>query len=166
MIKKFLNYEPIVDPSSYIADSAVVIGRVRIGKNCSIWENAVIRGDIGEIVIGNNSNIQDNCTIHTGYNVNCIIGDNVTVGHNAIVHGAKIGNNVIVGMNSTVLDGAEVGDYVLIGANSLVGAGKKIDNRQIVVGNPIKVLRNATDDDLQNLSQNATLYSLLIEKYQ
>ena len=108
MIKEFDGIMPEIDESVFVAESADIIGDVKIGKNSSIWYNTVLRGDEHAIRIGENTNIQDGTVIHVGWDVDTVIGDNVTVGHNALVHGCKIGNNSLVGMGAIVLNGAEI----------------------------------------------------------
>lgn len=124
MIKEFDGFKPKIDESVFIAESADIIGDVVINKNSSVWYNVVIRGDEQSIRVGENTNIQDGCVIHTGWDIPTEIGNNVTIGHKALIHGCKIGDNTLIGMGSIVLDNAEVGEYVLLGAGSLVQIGR------------------------------------------
>lgn len=163
MIKEFLGIKPQIDESAYVAESAIVIGNVSLGKNVSVWENAVLRGDINKIVIGEGSNVQDNCTVHVDIDFPVIIGKNVTIGHNAIIHGAQIGNNVVVGMGSTLLNGCAVGDNVIIGACTLITGGKIVAERTVVVGNPFRELRTATEADILHTMENAKAYTKLLD---
>jgi len=153
-----------IHPSCFIAENATVIGDVTMEENCSVWFNAVIRGDRNSIVIGRGSNIQDNAVVHvTKHNVT-IIGENVSIGHSAIVHSAKIGNNCLIGMGATVLDGAEIGDGSLIGACALVTENKKIPENSLVLGVPGKVMK--TDKKLESMIiRNAEVYRKLAEEH-
>ena len=128
----------------YIHPKAEVVGDVSIGEDSSVWAFAVIRGDEGRIKIGKNVSIQEHCVVH-GDGVR--IGDNVTLGHSAVVHGAKIGSNVLIGIGSIILDEAEVGDWVIIGAGAVVTPGMKIKSNSLVLGTPAKVVRELNDDD-------------------
>ena len=128
----------------YTHPKAEVVGDVSLGENSSVWAFAVIRGDEGKIKIGRNTSIQEHCVIH-GEGVE--IGDNVTVGHSAVVHGARIGSNVLVGIGSIILDGAEIGEWVIIGAGSVVTPGMKIESNSLVLGTPAKVVRSLNDED-------------------
>ncbi|HLD56906.1 MAG TPA: gamma carbonic anhydrase family protein [archaeon] len=139
---------------SFIHPQAVVEGDVKIGKNVTLCATAVLRGDEGQIVIGDNSNVQEGCVLHAGAQ----IGNNVSVGHGAIVHGCKIGNNVVVGMNATVLDGVIVGDDVIIAAGSVVPPRKTIEPNSMVMGVPGKVVRQLTEDEKKYIVNNAKMY--------
>ena len=130
-----------IDRSVFIADGAKVIGNVIIKELSSVWFNAVIRGDSSTIEIGKRTNIQDNVVIHTSKNSKVIIGDNVTIGHGAIVHGCSIGNNVLIGMGAIILDNAIIGDNCIIGAGSLITQNKIIPSGSVVFGNPYKIVR-------------------------
>lgn len=165
MITEFKSKNPSIHETAFVADSAEIIGDVEIGEYSSIWFNAVIRGDADEIHIGSRTSIQDNVVIHTDSPAKVEIGDNVTVGHGAVLHGCKIGNNVLVGMNSTVLDGAEIGDYSIVGANALVSPGKKFPSNSVIIGIPGRVQRETTDQDIVMIKENATSYVELMGEY-
>ena len=153
-----------IHPSCFIAENATIIGDVTIGENCSVWYNAVIRGDRNSIVVGKGTNIQDNAVIHVTKHNATIIGENVSIGHSAIIHSAKIGNNCLIGMNATVLDGAEIGDGSLIGACALVTENKKIPENSLVLGVPGKVVK--TDKKLGDMIiRNAEVYRKLAEEH-
>ncbi len=141
---------PQLQDSCYIADTAVVAGNVSMGEHTSVWFNTVIRGDINHITIGKNSNIQDNCTIHVSEKFPAIIGDKVVVGHNATIHACTIGEHVLVGIGSIILDGAIIGDHVVIGAGTIIPPGKVIESNTVVMGNPYKVIRsyNMNDEEM------------------
>lgn len=142
----------------FVADGAKIIGDVIIGENSSVWFNAVIRGDSNSIVIGENTNVQDNAVLHTSHSNGLKIGDNVTIGHGAIVHGCTIGNNVLIGMGAIVLDGAVVGDNCMIGAGALVTQNKVIPEGALCFGNPAKVVRELTEEEKSSIIENAKEY--------
>ena len=154
-----------IDKSVYIADGVKVIGNVEIKENSSIWFNAVIRGDSNTILIGKNSNVQDNAVIHTSKNYTVEIGDNVSIGHGAIIHGCKIGNNVLIGMGAIILDGVVIEDNCIIGAGSLVTQNKIIKANSLGFGNPFEVRRNVKAEELENIIFNAIEYVNKAEKY-
>ena len=135
----------------YIARGAVVIGDVTLGAHSSVWYNAVLRGDINRIVVGHHSNIQDNAVLHLADDYPCILGNWVTVGHSAIVHACKIGDETLVGMGAVVLDGAVVGRQCLIGAKALVTQGTKIPAGSLVLGAPAKVVRKLSPEERAGL---------------
>ena len=140
------------------AKNATIVGDIEFGENVSIWYGAVLRADAGPVKIGDNSNIQDNCVLHSNLELTTVIGKNVTIGHCAVIHGCVIEDNVLVGMNSTVLDGAVVGAGSIIGANALVPAGKIIPPKSLVLGVPGKIVREVTDEEVQKTIQNALWY--------
>ena len=153
-----------IHPSCFIAENATIVGDVTIEENCSVWFNAVIRGDRNSILIGRGSNIQDNVTIHATDKYNVIIGENVSVGHNAVVHSAKIGNNCLIGMNATILNNAEIGDGSLIGACALVPENKKIPENSLVIGVPGRVVKK--DEKLREMIiKNAETYRKLADAH-
>ncbi len=148
----------------FIAPGAYVGGDVTLGNQIGIWYNAVVRGDSGSITIGDKSNIQDNCTIHTDPGYNVVIGEKVTIGHNAIVHGCTIGDNTIVGMGSILLNGAVIGKNCIIGAGALVTGKTVIPDNSLAFGNPAKVIRQLTDDEIESNHKNALHYVELLQK--
>ena len=154
-----------IDKSVFIADGAKVIGDVEIGKNGSVWFNAVIRADLGSVKIGENSNVQDNAVVHTSKDFGVQIGDNVTIGHSAIVHGCTVGNNVLIGMGAIVLDGAVIEENCIIGAGTLVTHGKVIPAGSLAFGNPVKVVRQLTDDEIRSIADNAISYAEKAKNY-
>lgn len=147
-----------IDKSVFIAEGAKVIGNVTIKEDSSVWFNAVIRGDSSTIEIGKRSNVQDNAVIHTSRNSKVVVGDNVTIGHGAIVHGCSIGNNVLIGMGAIVLDNAVIGDNCIIGAGSLITQNKVIPDGSLVYGNPAKIVRNITQEEIEHIIWNANDY--------
>lgn len=165
MIKEFDGIMPEIDESVFVAESADIIGDVKIGKNSSIWYNTVLRGDEHAIRIGENTNIQDGTVIHVGWDVDTVIGDNVTVGHKALVHGCKIGNNSLVGMGAIVLNGAEIGEYCMIAAGALVTQNKKFPDGVLIMGSPAKVVRELTEEEKQSLIKSADDYYKNAQKH-
>jgi len=165
MIIKYNGHMPDIHESSFIADNATVIGKVTLKKNASIWYGTVVRGDGNYISIGENTNIQDNCTIHINSDNPTLIGDFVTAGHGAILHACTVGNNVLIGMGAIVLDGAEIGDNVIIGAGSLVPPGKKIPSNTLVIGSPAKIVRELTPEDIDKIKDTAQHYVKFAKEY-
>lgn len=158
MIKGHKGIEPEIDNTVFIAESADIIGDVKIGRNSSIWYQVVLRGDEQPITIGENTNIQDTSVVHTGWNIPTIVGNNVTVGHKSLIHGCKIGDNTLIGMGSIILDGAEIGEYTIIGAGSLVPPGKKIPSGVLALGSPAKVVRELTQEEKDSIMKSAVDY--------
>jgi len=142
----------------FIAPTATVIGSVTLGLESSVWFGAVIRGDSDKIIIGKRTNIQDNAVIHCDPEQPTTIGDECIIGHGAIVHGASLSNNVLIGMNATVLNGAKIGEFSIIGANSLVTSNTVIPPKSIVVGSPARIMGTVSDQQIENIKQNANSY--------
>jgi len=165
MIYEVKGKKPIIGKNYFIAPTASIIGDVVIGDNCSIWFSAVIRGDENSIRIGNTTNIQDNVTVHVGVDDSTIIGDNVTIGHNAIIHGCEIGSNVMIGMGSIILNSVKIPNNVMIGAGALVTPKLKIEEGNLVVGNPARVIRKLSDKNREYLKHGAELYKEDIKIY-
>jgi carbonic anhydrase/acetyltransferase-like protein (isoleucine patch superfamily) len=150
---------PTVGRAVFVADSAAVIGDVHLGDECGVWFGAVLRGDYFPIRVGARTNIQDNAVLHiTAGQAATTIGDDVTIGHAAIVHGCTIGNRCLVGMGSTVLDGAVVGDDSFVAAGSLVTPGTVIPPRSFVLGRPARIVRPVSDADVEWIRQASALY--------
>lgn len=150
----------------FVADSAVVIGSVRLERNASIWFNAVLRGDNDLITIGEDSNIQDGSVLHTDHGVPLTVGRGVTVGHKVMLHGCTIGDYSLIGMNAVVLNGARIGKYCLIGANTLIPEGKEIPDGSLVMGSPGKVVREISDLQRKILEGSAQHYVENARRYQ
>ncbi|MFT5513096.1 MAG: carbonic anhydrase/acetyltransferase-like protein (isoleucine patch superfamily) [Bacteroidia bacterium] len=165
IIKTFRDNTPDINEDAFIAENATIIGDVKIGKKASIWYGAVLRGDSDKITIGANSNIQDNAVIHVDPGFPVKIGKDCIVGHLALVHGASIEDNVLVGMNATVLNGAQIGSYSIIGANALVTANTVIPPRSLVLGSPAKVVKQISDDQVAHIVRNAEAYVKLSQEY-
>lgn len=147
-----------IDESAFVAKNATVLGDVKIGKDVSIWFSAVLRGDINSIVIEDGSNVQDNATVHVDKEYGVKIGKNVSVGHNAIIHGCTIEDDVLIGMGAIILNGAHIGKNTIIGAGALVTEGKIIPEGSLVVGSPAKVIREISPEQLDGLKENARNY--------
>lgn len=159
MLRPFKNRLPVVDPSAYVDASAQLIGDVTIGAESSIWMNVVMRGDVNWIRLGRRSNVQDGTVVHVMRGTHpTAIGDEVTIGHGAIIHGCTIGSRVLVGMGALILNGAAIGDDVIIGAGSLVTEGAIIASRSLVIGRPAKVKRALVDADLASIRAYADNY--------
>ena len=154
-----------IHPTAFVAYNAVVVGDVHVAAEASIWFGVVIRGDVEQIRIGARTNIQDNSVIHADAGFPCRIGAGVTVGHRAIVHGAQVGDHVLVGMGATVMNGAVIGENSIIGANSLVTEGKVIPPRSLALGSPAKVVRELTEDEIAGIRLSATHYVLNGQAY-
>ncbi|MGB5945662.1 gamma carbonic anhydrase family protein [Paenisporosarcina sp.] len=158
MIVTFKGKTPEMNSTVFVAPGAKIIGEVNIGAESTIWFNAVLRGDEGPISIGKRCSIQDNSTIHLYEDAPVVVEDEVTVGHNVILHGCKVGRRSIIGMGSTILDHAEIGEECIIGANTLIPPGKKIPSRSLVVGSPGKVVRELTDKDFEIIQLSIDTY--------
>ncbi len=163
MIKSFNGKTPYIAKSAFVAENATIIGDVTIGENCSIWYGVVIRGDDGRVVVGDNTNIQDNSVVHTDEEL--IIGSGVTIGHNAIVHCKKIGDNVMFGMGAIALSGSEIGDNSVLGAGALLTQNKVIPANSVAMGSPAKVFRETVEADVQATKNNADVYVKLGQEH-
>lgn len=166
MLQAFLGKTPTLGAEVFVADSAVVIGDVTLGAEASVWYGTVVRGDVHAIRIGRGTNIQDNCVVHvTRDTAPTHIGDWVTIGHGAILHGCRIADRVLIGMGAVVLDDAEVGSDSLVGAGSLVPPGKSYPPRSLVLGNPARVVRPLRPDEIAALQRSATDYIELARQH-
>lgn len=166
MIHKFKGILPEIHKSCYVAQSAEIIGSAVLAQDSSVWFGAVIRADDNKIYIGKGSNIQDNCILHSSVKNGVIdIGDKVTVGHGAILHGCKINNNSLIGMGSIILDGVEIGENTIIGAGSLVTSNKNIPSGVLCMGSPAKVIRELTENEINYINESAKHYINIISEY-
>lgn len=164
MLLKFKNKEPRFHESVWVAPDAVVTGDVEVGEDSAIWFGAVLRGDINAVRIGARTNIQDLCVLHpAAFPVE--IGDDVTVGHRAILHACSIGSGCLIGMGSIILDGAKIGDECMVAAGSLVTSGTEIPSRTVVMGSPAKPRREITDRELQGFAGGRLRYIELARTY-
>ncbi|KAA9017022.1 gamma carbonic anhydrase family protein [Niallia endozanthoxylica] len=158
MLIPFKEKKPTVHETAFLAPGSYLIGDVQVGKETSIWFNAVLRGDEDVIIIGDRCSIQDNTTIHLFEGAPVVVEDEVTVGHNVILHGCTIKKRCIIGMGSTILDGAVIGEECIIGANTLIPSGKVIPPRSLVMGSPGKVVRELADKDLELIQLSIDTY--------
>ncbi len=160
MIRDFAGHSPQIDPSAYIEPSAVVVGEVALGEHVSIWCNATLRGDVGPMMIGARSNIQDNCVVHQTNDLSkTVVGEDVTVGHGAILHGCRIHDRVLVGMGAIIMDNAEIASDCLVGAGSLVTPGKRfLESGMLIHGRPARAVRRLNADEVRNIAESAQHY--------
>lgn len=149
---------PAVDESAYVAPGATVIGRVELHENSSVWPGAVLRGDHDPIVIGKGSNVQDGSVMHTDPGCPLTLGENVTVGHQAMLHGCTIGDNSLVGIQAVILNNAVIGPNSLVGAGAVVTEGKVFPERSLILGAPAKVVRSLSDEEVEGLQHSAISY--------
>ncbi len=161
MIYSFQGYIPVVHESSFVHPLAAVTGNVIIGKNCYIGPGAAIRGDWGQIILEDGVNVQENCTVHMFPGKSITLKESAHIGHGAIIHGANIGRNVLVGMNTVIMDDAEIGDESIVGAMAFVKAETKIPKRSLVVGNPAKVIKEVSDEMIAWKTKGTQLYQQL-----
>ncbi len=154
---------PEIDPLAWVAPSATVIGQVSLAKNVSIWWGATLRGDTDHIVVGENSNIQDNSVLHTDPGLQLLVGRDVTVGHSVILHGCTIGDGCLIGMGATLLNRSVIGKNSIVGANTLIPEGKTYPERSLIIGTPGRVIRQLSDEEVARLSIGIAHY---IEKSQ
>jgi carbonic anhydrase/acetyltransferase-like protein (isoleucine patch superfamily) len=151
-------HAPEIDASSYVADSANLIGKVTLEARASVWDGVTIRGDNERITVGENSNVQEGTVMHTDMGYPLLIGKNVTIGHQAMLHGCTIGDGTLIGIQAVVLNGAKIGKGCLVGAGALVTEGKEFPDHSLIIGTPAKVVRTLTEEDLLRLQGNAASY--------
>ncbi|MBE14561.1 MAG: gamma carbonic anhydrase family protein [Chloroflexi bacterium] len=165
MIYELENRSIQTEGQYFIADTAVVIGAVTLKNHASVWWGAVLRGDYDSIVVGEESNVQDNCVVHMDEDFPVSIGDRVTVGHKAVLHGCTIGNNSLIGINSIVMNGAIIGNNCLVGSNTLITEGKEIPDGSLVLGSPGKVIRQITDAEIEDITGFSERYVINARRY-
>lgn len=165
MIKEFKGINPIIHNTCYISESVDIIGNVVIKENANIWFGTRIRGDMNSITIGENTNIQENSVIHVDSHCGTYIGNNVTIGHGAIIHGCTINDNVLVGMGSIILNEAIIGKNTIIGAGSLIPQGKEIPEGVLCLGSPAKVIRKLTEEEINKIQESADNYVSISKNY-
>ncbi len=152
LIKSVRGFTPVMGQNCYLAETATIIGDVVMGENCSIWFNAVLRGDVNSIRIGNRVNIQDNSTLHTTYNESVVeIGDDVTIGHNVVVHGARIESSALIGIGSVLLDHAVVGSNTIVAAGSVVLEKTVLEPNSLYAGTPVKRIKTIDPSRLESM---------------
>jgi carbonic anhydrase/acetyltransferase-like protein (isoleucine patch superfamily) len=159
MVRSFLEEEPVLDESNYVADTAVVIGDVTLGTGASVWHHCVLRGDVNWIRIGAQTNVQDHTVVHVTHGTAPTdIGARVTIGHGAIIHGCTVADEVLVGMGATILDHAHIGQHSIVGAQALVTKGTDIPPRSLVLGQPAERVRELTDEEVASIREGADNY--------
>ncbi|MEW7290347.1 acyltransferase [Aquimarina sp. 2304DJ70-9] len=161
MIYSFKGYIPVVHESSFVHPLAAVTGNVIIGKNCYIGPGAAIRGDWGEIILEDGVNVQENCTVHMFPGKSIVLKESAHVGHGAVIHGANLGRNCLIGMNTVIMDDAEIGDECIVGAMSFVKANTVFTKRSLIVGNPAKVIKEVSDEMIAWKTKGTQLYQQL-----
>lgn len=165
MISELDGKSPIIDTTAFIAPNASVIGNVTVGEGVGIWFGAILRGDMNSIKVGAYTNIQDLCIVHTPPTINAEIGKNVTIGHRALIHGCRIGDNCLIGMGSIVMNNVEIGDNCIVAAGSVVTEGMKVPSGSLVMGLPAKIKREVTPDEIKKIEASAKLYYELSRGY-
>ncbi len=165
MIREWNGHQPNVDPTAFVHETAEIIGKVTIGKHASIWPNAVLRGDIEEIVIGEETNIQDNTVVHTDPGTPTILGKGISVGHSVILHSCTVKDNCLVGMGSILLGGSIIEEECLVGAGALISPGKSFPARSLIIGMPAQVKRELTAEEIASIKVNASEYLKLAEAH-
>jgi carbonic anhydrase/acetyltransferase-like protein (isoleucine patch superfamily) len=167
IIKNVRGFSPQIDPSCYLADNAVVVGEVTMGKNCTVWFNAVVRGDVHSITIGNNTNIQDGAIIHCTYQkAKTVIGDNVSIAHGAIVHGCTVEDNVLIGMGAVIMDDAVIGTGSVIAAGAIVLPGTHVEPGSIYAGMPAKRIKEVGTEMREVIARTARNYPMYAKWFQ
>ncbi|TQK43174.1 carbonic anhydrase/acetyltransferase-like protein (isoleucine patch superfamily) [Streptomyces sp. SLBN-118] len=157
--------EPSIAPDAFTAPTSVVIGEVTMAPGSSVWYHTVLRADCGPIVLGAGTNVQDNCTVHVDPGFPVTVGERVTVGHNAVLHGCTVEDDVLVGMGATVLNGAHIGSGSLIAAQALVPQGMRVPPGSLVSGVPAKIKRELTEEEREGIKLNASMYLLLAKEH-
>ena len=165
MIREWNGHKPDIHPSAFIHESAQIIGKVKIGKDASVWPNVVIRGDIEEIVIGEGTNIQDNTVMHTDFGSPTVLGKWISVGHSVVLHGCSIRDDCLIGMGAIILDNAVIEKECLIGAGALVTSGKTIPSKSMVYGSPARVVRELEEQEIESMKKNTAMYIKLKDSY-
>ena len=162
---QFNGVAPNINENAYVSESVDIIGDVKVEENVSIWFGARLRADMNKIVIGANSNIQENAVVHVDIESPVIIGENVTIGHSAIIHGCNISNNVLVGMGSIILNNAKISKNSIVGAGALVTQGKEFEEGVLILGNPAKAIRKLSEEEIKSIKRSADNYVALSKKY-
>lgn len=166
MIFEFNEIIPVIDPSSFIHPQATVIGNVVIGKHVYVAPGAVLRGDWGQIIIEDGCNVQENCTVHMFPGTTVLLKEGAHIGHGAVIHGATIGKNCLVGMNAVIMDRVQIGDESIVGALSFIKADEAFASRSLIVGNPAKKIKEVSDEMIEWKSEGTALYQRLPQQMQ
>jgi len=161
----FKNLKPRIHSHCFVAPGARLIGAVTLKEGVSIWYNCVLRADLDEIIIGQDTNVQDNAVIHVDRNKRTVLGRNVTVGHGAVLHGCTVEDNCLIGIGAVILDGARIRAGSLVGAGAVVSPGKDLPERSMIIGAPAAVKRSLSDDEVERILENSRLYRSLGEEY-
>ena len=161
MVYSFKGFIPVIDPSSFVHPQSSVTGNVIIGKDCYIGPGAALRGDWGQIIIEDGCNVQENCTIHMFPGITVLLKEGAHIGHGAIIHGATIGKNCLVGMNAVIMDNVELGDESIVGALTFIKQDEKIPARSLVTGHPGKIIKEVTDEMIAWKTEGTKLYQAL-----
>ncbi|MGM0445107.1 MAG: gamma carbonic anhydrase family protein [Bacillota bacterium] len=165
MIHKYKNHEPIISDSSFVAPGAQVVGNVELKEKTSIWYNSSLRADLNKIILGKGTNVQDNSALHVDSDQPLIIGENVTVGHNATIHGCKIEDNCLIGMGAILLNDAVIKANSIVAAGSLVTENSEFPPTSLIMGSPAKVVRKLTAEEINSITQNAEHYTKLAKEH-
>lgn len=163
-VYSFEGVTPVIDPSAYVHPTVVLLGDVIIGPGCYVGPGAVMRGDFGRIVLEREANLQDNCVVHSGPDLDTVMEERSHIGHGAVIHYCRIGRDALVGMNSVVMDGAEIGEQTIVAAMSFVRIGAKIPPRVLVTGTPARVVRELKPDDIAFKQMGTQLYVELAQR--
>ncbi len=156
---------PAIARDAYVHPGAAVIGEVTLGKQSSVWPGAVIRADLSPITVGERTNIQDGCVLHTGHRLQLHIGRNVVVGHRAILHSCDVGDGAMIGMGAIVMDAARIGEHSIVGAGALVPGGFVVPPRSVAVGSPCRIVREVTDEEIAEIEARCERYVNMAKKY-
>ncbi len=165
MIYRLGDQTPVIGAGAYVAPSADVIGSVVLKEYASVWFGAVLRGDNDVITVGARSNVQDNTVVHVDKGIPTTIGDDVSIGHSVVIHGCEIGNRALIGNGAVILDFAKIGEDCLVGAGALVTPGKTFPPRSLIVGSPARVVRELTEAEIHQLSENVDCYLQKAARY-
>ncbi len=158
MIKTYMGKKPIISEKAYVSETSVIMGDVVLKENSNVWFGAVLRGDMAEIIIGENTNIQENTVVHVDKNHKVTIGNNCTVGHNVTIHGCSIGDNTLIGMGAIILNGAKIGNNSIVAAGALITQNKEFDDGVLILGNPAKAVRKLTEEEIEKNRQASLNY--------
>ena len=150
---------PDIHSSAYVADSATVIGKIKLDDSVSVWSGATLRGDNELIHVGRRSNVQEGVVLHTDVGYPLVVGEGVTIGHQAMLHGCHIGDNTLIGIQAVVLNGAKIGKNCLVGAGALITEGKEFPDNSLIIGSPAKVVRTLTEEQIEGLRRSAQTYA-------